>query len=318
MSRYRIGVIGAGRVGAVLAAALRAAGHDIVAVSGRSAGSRTRAETLLPGVPVQPPAAVARAADLILLTVPDDVLPVVVDELAATGVVGPEHTVVHTSGRHGIAILGPVAAAGAGVAALHPAMTFTGTDVDLDRISGTVFGLTSDEPTHAVGQRLVADLGGTVTVIPEERRTLYHAALVHGANHLVTLVSQAAALLRQAGSTDPAATLRPLLTAALDNSLAYGEAALTGPVARGDRSTISAHLAALVDVPGPTLDAYLAMARATVDLAVADGRLSRERARAIGELFDAALWEATAAEMVDAAAAADLAGESAAGGRLSG
>jgi predicted short-subunit dehydrogenase-like oxidoreductase (DUF2520 family) len=318
MPRYRIGVIGAGRVGAVLAAALREAGHEVVAVSARSAGSRTRAETLLPGVRRMAPTEVARAADLILLTVPDDVLPKVVDDLAGAGVLGPGHTVVHTSGRHGIAVLAPIAGLGSRVAALHPAMTFTGTDLDLERIAGTVFGLTSDDETRAVGERLVADLGGTLTVIPEERRTLYHAALVHGANHLVTLVSQAAALLRQAGSTDPAATLRPLLTAALDNSLAYGEAALTGPVARGDRSTISAHLDALVDVPGPTLDAYLAMARATVELAVADGRLSRERARAIAELFDAAVWEATAAEMVDATAAADLAGDPAAGGRLPG
>jgi predicted short-subunit dehydrogenase-like oxidoreductase (DUF2520 family) len=316
MSRYRIGVIGAGRVGAVLAAALREAGHDIVAVSGRSAGSRTRADTLLPGVPVASPTRVAWAADLVLLTVPDDVLPSVVDELADADVLGPEHTVIHTSGRHGIAVLAPIAALGARVAALHPAMTFTGTDLDLGRIAGTVFGMTSDGQARAIGERLVEDLGGTVTVIPENRRTLYHAALVHGANHLVTLVSQAAALLRQAGSTDPAATLRPLLTAALENSLAYGEAALTGPVARGDRSTISAHLDGLVDVPGPTLDAYLAMARATVELAVADGRLSRDRARAIGELFDAAVWEATAAEMVGATA--DLAGDPTAGGRLSG
>ncbi|HYJ70611.1 MAG TPA: DUF2520 domain-containing protein [Nocardioidaceae bacterium] len=315
MSRYRIGVIGAGRVGAVLGAALREAGHDVAAISGRSAGSHTRAETLLPGVPVAAPTEVARIAELLLLTVPDDVLPTVIDELAGSGVLGSDHIVVHTSGRHGVAILDPIARTGARVAALHPAMTFTGTDVDLSRLPGCVYGLTSGEDTYAVGKQLVDDLGGTVTVIPEERRTLYHSALVHGANHLVTLVSQATALLRQAGSTDPAATLRPLLTAALDNSLAYGDAALTGPVVRGDQSTVSAHLDALVDVPGPTLDAYLAMARATVDLAVSDGRLSRQRARALVELFDAAVWEATAAEMVDAAG---LAGDSAASGRLSG
>ena len=305
MSSTRIGVIGAGRVGAVLAAALREAGHDLVAVSGRSAGSRTRAETLLPGVPVKPPLAVVRAADLVLLTVPDDFLPALVEELAEAAAFGPDHTVIHTSGRHGIAVLEPAARAGAAVAALHPAMTFTGTDLDLDRVPGTVFGLTSDERALVVGTQLVSDIGGVLTLIPEDRRTLYHAALVHGANHLVTLVSQATALLRQAGSTDPAATLRPLLTAALDNALAYGDAALTGPVVRGDQTTIAAHLDGLVDVPGPTLDAYLAMARATVEHAVADGRLPRERARNLQELFDAAVWEATASEMIDAAPAAD-------------
>jgi predicted short-subunit dehydrogenase-like oxidoreductase (DUF2520 family) len=315
MSRYRIGVIGAGRVGAVLGAALREAGHDVVAISGRSAGSRTRAETLLPGVPVATPIEVARSTDLVLLTVPDDALPTVIAELADSGALGSRHVVVHTSGRHGVAILDPIARTGARVAALHPAMTFTGTDVDLSRLPDCVYGLTADDDAYAVAKQLVADLGGILTLIPEERRTLYHAALVHGANHLVTLVSQATALLRQAGSTDPAATLRPLLAAALDNSLAYGEAALTGPVVRGDQSTVSAHVDALVDVPGPTLDAYLAMARATVDLAVSDGRLSRERARALAEVFNAAVWEATAAEMVDAAGLTD---DSATSGRLPG
>src|SRR4051794_21339091 len=134
MSRYRIGVIGAGRVGAVLGAALREAGHDIVGVSGRSAGSRTRAETLLPGISVATPTEVARMADLLLLTVPDDALPTVIDELAGSGVVGSRHIVVHTSGRHGVTILDPIARTGARVAALHPAMTFTGTDVDLSRL----------------------------------------------------------------------------------------------------------------------------------------------------------------------------------------
>ena len=80
--------------------------------------------------------------------------------------------------------------------------------------------------------------------VPEAQRALYHVALAHGANHLVTLVSQSMELLRQAGSDDPASVLRPLLTAALENSLSYGDAALTGPIVRGDlrdRDCPSAH-----------------------------------------------------------------------------
>ena len=75
--------------------------------------------------------------------------------------------------------------------------------------------------------------------VPEEKRTLYHAGLAHGANHLVTLVAQAMDLLSASGAEDPAATLRPLLTAALDNALAYGDAALTGPIVRGDVDTVA-------------------------------------------------------------------------------
>jgi len=72
MARYSIGVIGAGRVGAVLAAALRAAGHQVVAVAARSAASRTRVETLLPGTVVATPREVARCCELLLLSVTDD------------------------------------------------------------------------------------------------------------------------------------------------------------------------------------------------------------------------------------------------------
>ena len=75
----RVGVVGAGRVGAVLAAALRAAGHEIVAAAGESDASRGRIADLLPGVPNDKPTAVARACDLLLLTVPDDMLANVVD-----------------------------------------------------------------------------------------------------------------------------------------------------------------------------------------------------------------------------------------------
>ena len=284
----RIGVVGAGRVGAVLAAALRAAGHQVVAVAGESAASRTRIETLLPGVHVDKPTAVSRACDLLLLTVPDDMLPNVVTMLAASGAIRPGQQVVHTSGKHGLAVLGPAADVGAEVLAMHPAMTFTGTDVDLARLPGCVFGVTATRGTRALAEVLVSDLGGSIVWVDEDKRTLYHAGLAHGANHLVTLVSQAMDLLRSSGATDPAATLRPLLTAALDNALSYGDAALTGPIVRGDVETVRAHLADIAASQPATLGSYVAMARATANRAVADGRLLPIRAaKLVGILNDA-------------------------------
>jgi predicted short-subunit dehydrogenase-like oxidoreductase (DUF2520 family) len=171
----RIGVVGAGRVGAVLAAALRTAGHDIVAVAGESPASRTRIETLLPGVHVDKPTAVARACDLLLLTVPDDMLENVVNMLSASGAIRAGQYVVHTSGKHGLAALEPAAARGAHVLAMHPAMTFTGTDVDLARLPGCVFGVTAADDTEELARSLVADLGGSPIWVPEEKRALYHA-----------------------------------------------------------------------------------------------------------------------------------------------
>ncbi|HET8605353.1 MAG TPA: Rossmann-like and DUF2520 domain-containing protein [Marmoricola sp.] len=285
----RIGVVGAGRVGAVLSAALRAAGHEVVAAAGESSASRLRVETLLPGVPVRKPTDVARACDLLLLTVPDDMLENVVNMLAGAGAIRAGQVVVHTSGRHGLAVLDAAAAVGARPLAMHPAMTFTGTAVDLGRLAGCVFGVTAGAEDRRLAESLVADLGGIPMWVDESRRTLYHAGLAHGANHLVTLVAQAMDLLAAAGADDPAATLRPLLGAALDNALAAGDAALTGPIVRGDVNTVRAHLEDIAATAPDTLPSYVAMARATADRAVLDGRLLPIRAARLEALLDEAL-----------------------------
>lgn len=282
----KVGVVGAGRVGAVLGAALCAAGHEIVAAAGESDASRGRIAALLPGVPGAKPSEAARASDLLLLTVPDDMLPNVVAMLSASGAIRAGQLVVHTSGRHGLEVLRPAREVGARTIALHPAMTFTGTAVDLPRLAGCVFGVTAEEAEREITESLVADLGGRPMWVPEDRRTLYHAGLAHGANHLVTLVSQAMELLSAAGANDPAATLRPLLTAALDNALEQGDAALTGPIVRGDVETVRAHLADIAETAPHTLPSYVALAHATLDRVVTDGRVLPIRAAKVLALLD--------------------------------
>ena len=285
----RIGVIGAGRVGAVLAAALRAAGHEIVATAGESDASRGRIDALLPGVPVEKPSAVARACDVLLLTVPDDMLSNVVSMLSASGAIHAGQYVVHTSGRHGLTVLEPASAVGARPVALHPAMTFTGTAIDLLRLAGCVFGVTVGAAERPIAERLVADLGGRPIWVREDKRALYHAGLAHGANHLVTLVTQAMELLSASGADRPADTLRPLLQAALDNVLEQGDSALTGPIARGDVETVRDHLAEVARNAPDTLPSYVALGRATLDRVVTDGRLLPIRAAKLRQVLDAAL-----------------------------
>ena len=284
-----VGVIGAGRVGAVLAAALRSSGHRVAAVAGESAVSRTRIATLLPGVRVDKPTAVARSCDLLLLTVPDDALDNVVKMLVASGAIRSGQYVVHTSGMHGTDVLAPAVRIGAHAIAMHPAMTFTGTDVDVDRVTRCVFGVTCDASERPVAEGLVRDVSDRVMWVAESDRPAYHVALAHGANHLVTLVTQAMQLLRQSGADDPAAVLRPLLSAALENALDYGDAALTGPVVRGDLETVAAHLKTLATGPRDTLESYVVMARATASHAMAAGRLEPRRAAGIIEVLNDAL-----------------------------
>ena len=272
-ARLAVGVVGTGRVGAILGAALARAGHRVVAAYAVSAASRQRADALLPDVVLVTPPEVFAASDLVILAVPDDALPGLVEGLVATGSIRAGQIVLHTSGRYGADVLEPATRLGALPLALHPAMTFTGTAVDLERLAGAVFGVTAPEPLWPIAEALVVEMGAEPMRIAEGDRTLYHAALAHGANHLVTLVNDAMDLLRDAGVAEPDRTLAPLLSAALDNVLRQGDAALTGPVARGDASTVAQHVAAIDEVAPEAVAAYVALARRTATRALASGRL---------------------------------------------
>ena len=281
--RLGVGVVGGGRVGAVLGASLRAAGHAVVGASGVSEQTRDRVEALLPGVPLLEVPEVVRRAELVLLAVPDDALPDLVAGLAATGGWQAGQLVVHTAGRYGVDVLAPARAAGAIPLAVHPAMTFTGTSLDLARLVDCSFAVTAPGPVLPVAQALVVEMGGDPVVVAEGDRALYHAALSHGANHLVTLVAQARELLAAAGVAEPARVLGPLLQASLDGALRAGDDALTGPVARADAGTLAAHRAALAEHAARTgsaevPDTHRALARATAGRALARGRLSPEAA----------------------------------------
>ncbi|MBB5807184.1 putative short-subunit dehydrogenase-like oxidoreductase (DUF2520 family) [Saccharothrix ecbatanensis] len=286
-ARLAVGVISAGRVGSVLGAALARAGHAVRAVSAVSRDSLRRAEDLLPDVPVLPPPEVAAAADLVLLAVPDDELPGLVRGLVATGSLRAGQIVVHTSGAQGVAVLRPAAELGALCVALHPVMTFTGRAEDVQRMNACSVGVTAadgDEIAWNVGEALVVEMSAEPVRIPEAARPLYHAALAHGANHLITLVADCADLLRGAGIADAERMLGPLLSAALDNALRHGDRALTGPVARGDVGTVAKHLAVLADQD--TLPAYRVLALRTAARAQAAGLLKPELASDVRTTLD--------------------------------
>jgi predicted short-subunit dehydrogenase-like oxidoreductase (DUF2520 family) len=259
----------------VIGAALAAAGYPVVAASGRSPASRARIERLLPTTPRRSSAKVLAAADIVIFAVSDDVLAPLVAHLAEGGHFRPGQTVIHTSGAHGVGILHPAVGRGAQPIALHPAMTFTGTAVDLERLrAGISFGVTATAQTRPLAQDLVNALGGTPEWVEEADRAMYHTALAHGANHLVTLVNEALDRLRDAGVLHPERVLGPLLGAALENTLQLGDAALTGPVSRGDAGTVAKHLDTLAASAPDSVPVYRELARRTADRAIAAGRLS--------------------------------------------
>ncbi|MGL3807343.1 Rossmann-like and DUF2520 domain-containing protein [Paeniglutamicibacter sp. R2-26] len=288
--RLGVGIIGAGKVGAVLGAALRAAGHQVVGVHAVSDASRERAELLLPGVPVLEIPEILRRAELVLLAVPDDALAGLVSGLAEAGHWQAGQLVVHTAGRYGTGVLAPASRAGAIALAIHPAMTFTGMSMDLERLNDCAFGVTAPNMVLPIAQALVVEMGGEPVAIEEDDRVRYHAALAHASNHLVTIAGQAAGLLAGIGIEHPERVLAPLMRASLENALASGEGALTGPVARGDVQTVAGHRAAL-EAPGvdrDTREGYLAMSRATALRAHARGLIGADTLEALLAAIDGA------------------------------
>ncbi|ACZ91781.1 Rossmann-like and DUF2520 domain-containing protein [Streptosporangium roseum] len=288
-ARLAVGVVGAGRVGSALGAALARAGHRVVAASGVSDSSRERAAERLGLTPTRPEDVVSKS-DLILLTVPDDVLPDLVSGLVGTGADLRGKLVAHTSGAYGLAVLNPAIKAGALPLALHPVMTFTGRDDDLRRLVGISYGVTAPDPLRPVAEALVIEMEGEPVWIEDEDRALYHAALAGAANHMVTLVAESSELLEKIGVEQPGRMLGPLLGAALENVLRLGIAGLTGPVVRGDAGTVRKHVDALILAAPEAADAYVALARLTADRALAAGLLKPEAAERLLDALGGNIW----------------------------
>lgn len=286
-NRLGIGIIGAGRVGAVLGLALQQAGHTITGVHAVSDASIARAETLLPDTEIIEIPDILRRSEAVIFAVPDDALETLVAGLASAGHIQTGHLLVHTSGRYGTAVMNSVRQYGAIPVAIHPAMTFSGLSLDVERLHNTAFGITADPVVVPIAEALVVEMGGIPVTIPENARPTYHAAMAHASNHLVTLTAQAQAMLTSAGIDHPEKLLGNLMTASLENALASADQALTGPVSRGDTGTVATHLETLQTLDDPDLyETYRAMALATARRAQHAGFITEARLEELLQILE--------------------------------
>lgn len=284
----KVAVVGAGRVGTAIAVLLERAGHRIVGISGR-AETRERASVHLPSVPFLEPAQAAAAAELVVIGTPDDVIEPTVEALAAAAAVGPGTWVAHLSGSLGLDVLRHARGAGARILAIHPLQTFPDVDSALERLPGCSIAVTAEDGEgYLLGERLAEDLRGVPFRLADELRPVYHAAAVFASNYLVTTSAIAESLFGVAGLLDPAHAMAPLQRASLDHVEQLGPArALTGPAVRGDAGTIRRNLEALERHAPSLVPTYLAMARATLDLAERSGRLPSGSRAAVEEVLAA-------------------------------
>lgn len=223
--RLGIGIIGAGKVGPVLGAALAGAGHAIVGISAVSESSRDRAEAMLPGAPILEIPVLIERSELVILAVPESELAGLVSGLAAVGAWQPGQLVLHTAPGVGISVLAPAMAAGVIPLAVHPAMAFTGTSIDLARLRDSYCAVTAPTPVQPIGQALVVEMGAEPVIIAEADRAAYAEAIVTATSFSTAIVGQAVDLLAELGLESPGRVIAPLVRSAVENALA----AASGP-----------------------------------------------------------------------------------------
>lgn len=223
-------VVGPGRAGGSLAAALAGAGWEVL-------------EPVRRGRPL---AGAAVGVDLLVLAVPDPAIEAVADAVQPM----ESAVVAHLAGSIGLEVLASHPRRGA----IHPLVAMPNADVGARRlVEGAWFALAGDPMVR----RVVDDLGGRWFEVDDDDRVAYHAAAVIASNHLVALLGQAERVAQRAGV--PFEAYLDLVRATVDNVAELGPAgALTGPAARGDDATIQRHLDSL---PADEREAYAVLVR---------------------------------------------------------
>ncbi len=225
--RLGVGVIGAGRVGPVIGAALAGAGHALTGVTHGSDDERI--EAMLPGVPILDAQEVVRRSELVVIAVPHDQLAALVAGLAELSAWQPGQIVLHTDPDYGIDVLAPATARGAIPLAVHPAMTFTGTSMDLRQLPTAYAAVTAPAAVLPIAQALAVELGCEPVIVAEADRAAYGEAIAVATAFSRSIVRQAAAGLRRAGVESPSTYLSALVHSTVDLALTDADGPLDAP-----------------------------------------------------------------------------------------
>lgn len=284
----KVGIIGSGVVGTAIGVILFRQGYGITGVCDLDPDSTVQLvrET---GCPVfSHPGDVAVRADILFITANDGAISKVAESLAETGSFHNEQTVIHMSGAHSAAILAPARASGARLLSVHPLQSFASLEAAILNLPGSVFSIEGDKEAYDMAVELVQALGGEYFFIAGDAKPLYHAGACVVSNYLVTLIDLGARLLEAAGipSRQAQKALMPLVRGTLNNIEKVGiPLALTGPLARGDITTVAKHLECMAAMAPDQADLYRLLGKYTVPIAAAKGNINGDTVRDFKKIF---------------------------------
>jgi len=282
---FKIGFIGAGPVGTAFGVRLSQLGYQVIAAYDVSSAAAQRFVKLIPNCQVcQKAQDVADTAEFIFITTPDDIIPEVAGQLKWY----PGQLVVHCSGATSTHALEPARRQGAAVGSIHPCQTFASVDQAIENLPGSTFAIEAEEPLKGILTDIAKALNGDWVYLTAEDKALYHAAACIACNYFYTIVKLATDLWQNFGKSTAEAikAYLPLLQGSLNNIKNVGlPNCLTGPIARGDLSTVQKHLEALEKRAPYLISLYKALGVETISIALAKGTLSESRAEELRALF---------------------------------
>jgi len=289
MKKKKVGFIGAGKVGTALAARLFKGGYPVIAVADTNLRATEKLVELVPGCQVFKTAQeVANIAEHVFITTPDDSISAVASELTWR----PEQKVVHCSGAASIDILEPAKKSGAMVGSFHPCQAFASVDQAIKNLPGSTFAIEAQGSLLGILQEMASTIGCDWIMLKPGNKALYHAAAVFASNYFVTLLKVATDLFKNfdVPTTQSIKVLMPLIQGNIKNINTIGlPSCLTGPIARGDVSTIEKHIFALKEKDPSILKLYAELGLNTIPIALEKGTLDKKVSETLQTLLKQAI-----------------------------
>ncbi len=284
-----VSIIGAGRLGTTLGAALSKKGIRIKALSCRTSQSAEESRKIIgEGKASVDNIQTARAGDIIFLCLPDERISAVTKELDESNIRWGEKFVFHCSGLLSSEILNPLKVKGASTASLHPIQSFADKRTPPEQFENIYFGIEGEKGALEASQQIIKKLGGRSLIIQAENKALYHMACSIASNFLVVLLDMASSLLHQVGLQEEQAfqVLLPLAKGTLHNVKKFNiQSSLTGPVMRGDRESVERHLEALRKSPAYH-ETYTQLALQALEMVKKEKKLSAQKIREMRGLLE--------------------------------
>lgn len=287
-SKPSFAIIGAGKVGCALGKLLVERGYTAAGIYSRTPASASKLAEELNSRWFNHPADAAAAAELIFITTTDREINSIARLIARKGGCRQGQVYIHTSGALASEIMQDVRQKGAWAISVHPLQSFSNTESAKENLPGSCFALEGDQEAIPLAIELVNDLKGKYFIIQPEDKPLYHAAAVVASNYLVSLIHLSTSIYRNLGLSEEQSleALYPLIQGTLNNISKTGSAgALTGPVARGDGTTLLGHLKALNKMDWRVQETYRSLGLYTVGIAMENGAITENEGAALSNIF---------------------------------